>query len=65
MAIDRSKTDLIKAKYEELTGTMSDPVVAANHEEYMKYSKELGARPAVMMRCVNLQMPSFPRTKQR
>ena len=41
MAIDRSKTDLIKAKYEELTGTMSDPVVAANHEEYMKYSKEL------------------------
>lgn len=43
MAIDRSKTDLIKAKYEELTGTMSDPVVAANHEEYMKYSKELGA----------------------
>ena len=43
MAIDRSKTDLIKAKYEELTGTMSDPSVAANHEEYMKYSKELGA----------------------
>ena len=43
MAIDRSKTDLIKAKYEELTGTMSDPVVAADHEEYMKYSKELGA----------------------
>ena len=22
---------------------MSDPVVAANHEEYLKYSKELGA----------------------
>ncbi|MBO4450341.1 MAG: peptide chain release factor 1 [Clostridiales bacterium] len=43
MAIDRSKTDLIKAKYVELTGTMSDPVVAADHEEYMKYSKELGA----------------------
>lgn len=43
MAVDRSKTDLIKAKYEELTGTMSDPVVAANHEEYLKYSKELGA----------------------
>ena len=43
MAIDRSKTDLIKAKYEELTDTMSDPSVAANHEEYMKYSKELGA----------------------
>ncbi|MBR3081343.1 MAG: peptide chain release factor 1 [Clostridiales bacterium] len=43
MAIDRSKTDLIKAKYEELTGTMSDPAVAGNHEEYMKYSKELGA----------------------
>lgn len=43
MAIDRSKTDLIKAKYEELTGTMSDPAVAGDHAEYMKYSKELGA----------------------
>lgn len=43
MAIDRSKTDLIKAKYEELTGTMSDPAVASDHGEYMKYSKELGA----------------------
>lgn len=43
MAVDRSKTDLIKAKYEELTGTMSDPVVAADHGEYLKYSKELSA----------------------
>ncbi|MCQ2502238.1 MAG: peptide chain release factor 1 [Saccharofermentans sp.] len=41
MAIDKSKTDLIKAKYEELTGTLSDPVVASCPEEYTKYSKEL------------------------
>ena len=43
MAIDKSKTDLIKAKYEELTGTLSDPAVASRPEEYTKYSKELAA----------------------
>ena len=43
MAIDKSKTDLIKAKYEELTGTLSDPAVASSPEEYTKYSKELAA----------------------
>ena len=43
MAIDKSKTDLIKAKYEELTGTLSDPAVASCPEEYTKYSKELAA----------------------
>ena len=43
MAIDKSKTDLIKAKYEELTGTLSDPAVASRPDEYTKYSKELAA----------------------
>ena len=43
MAIDKSKTDLIKAKYEELTGTLSDPAVASRPEEYTKYSKELAS----------------------
>ena len=43
MAIDKSKTELIKAKYEELTGTLSDPAVASRPEEYTKYSKELAA----------------------
>ena len=43
MAIDKSKTDLILAKYEELTGTVSDPAVAARPDEYTKYSKELAA----------------------
>ena len=43
MAIDKSKTDLILAKYEELTGTLSDPAVASRPDEYTKYSKELAA----------------------
>ena len=43
MAIDKSKTDMIKAKYEELTGTLSDPAVASRPDEYTKYSKELAA----------------------
>jgi len=43
MSIDKSKTDQILAKYEELTGTMSDPAVASNPDVYLRYSKEMGA----------------------
>ena len=41
MAIDKSKTDRIKERYEELTGTLSDPAVASDPAKYAEYSKEL------------------------
>ena len=41
MAIDKSKTDRIKERYEELTGTLADPAVASDPAKYATYSKEL------------------------
>ncbi len=41
MAIDNSKTNRIKERYEELTGTLADPAVASDPSTYAKYSKEL------------------------
>ena len=41
MAIDKSKTNRIKERYEELTGTLADPAVASDPSTYAKYSKEL------------------------
>ena len=43
MAIDKNKTELIKAKWEELTGTLSDPAIASRPDEYTKYSRELAS----------------------
>jgi peptide chain release factor 1 len=34
------KLDAVAEKYDELTRLLSDPVVAANHQQYQKYSKE-------------------------
>ncbi|HEX9020305.1 MAG TPA: peptide chain release factor 1, partial [Nitrospirota bacterium] len=35
-----SKLDAVAEKYDELTRLLSDPAVAANHQQYQKYSKE-------------------------
>ncbi len=35
-----SKLDAVSEKYDELTRLLSDPGVAANHQQYQKYSKE-------------------------
>jgi peptide chain release factor 1 len=35
-----SKLEAVSEKYDELTRLLSDPVVAANHQQYQKYSKE-------------------------
>ena len=34
------KLDAVAEKYDELTRLLSDPAVAANHQQYQKYSKE-------------------------
>ncbi|HXY53251.1 MAG TPA: peptide chain release factor 1 [Nitrospirota bacterium] len=34
------KIDAVAEKYDELTRLLSDPAVAANHQQYQKYSKE-------------------------
>jgi peptide chain release factor 1 len=34
------KLDAVAEKYDELTKLLSDPAVAANHQQYQKYSKE-------------------------
>jgi peptide chain release factor 1 len=34
------KLDAVAEKYDELTRLLSDPVVAANHQQYQKYSRE-------------------------
>ena len=34
------KLDAVAEKYDELTRLLSDPVVAADHQQYQKYSKE-------------------------
>ncbi|HSB34778.1 MAG TPA: PCRF domain-containing protein, partial [Nitrospirota bacterium] len=35
-----SKLDAVAEKYDELTGLLADPAVAADHQRYQKYSKE-------------------------
>ena len=35
-----SKLDAVAEKYDELTRLLSDPVVAADHQQYQKYSRE-------------------------
>ena len=35
-----SKLDAVAEKYDELTRLLSDPAVAANHQQYQKYAKE-------------------------
>ncbi|HUI46517.1 MAG TPA: peptide chain release factor 1 [Nitrospirota bacterium] len=35
-----SKLDAVAEKYDELTRLLSDPVVASDHQQYQKYSKE-------------------------
>ncbi|HYA87809.1 MAG TPA: PCRF domain-containing protein, partial [Nitrospirota bacterium] len=35
-----SKLDAVAEKYDELTRLLSDPGVAADHQQYQKYSKE-------------------------
>ncbi len=35
-----TKLDAVAEKYDELTRLLSDPVVAADHQQYQKYSKE-------------------------
>src|SRR5512135_1371682 len=34
------KLDAVAEKYDELTRLLSDPVVAADHQQYQKYSRE-------------------------
>jgi len=41
VAIDRSKTDKIKARYDEITTALSDPTVAGDRAQYLRLSKEL------------------------
>src|SRR5574337_848131 len=43
-----SKLDAVAEKYDELTRLLSDPVVAANHQQYQKYSKERSEIEAVV-----------------
>ncbi len=41
--IDKSKTDRIRARYEELTASISDPAVSSDPAKYAEMSKEIGA----------------------